>query len=581
MVGWFDGCVQPSSHLTIQPSNYPFMKKHILHSFLLCLFFLSNLVAQDNTIGLLSYNPDLAYEGYNLIYPHNQPNVYLLNNCGEIVHTWEDEADFRPGNTAYILPDGNLLKTKRFAAVGNDAIWAGGGGAFIEIRSWENDLIWSFEMNDSLNRLHHDIAVTKDGTILAIAWEKKTKEEAVQAGRDTALIPDEEVWSEWVLEIDPNTDQIIWEWHLWDHLVQDFDPTKDNFGMVAAHPELLNINFTTNDGGRDWLHSNAIDYNTGLNQILISTPFLNEFYIIDHTTSTTQAAGHAGGLGGAGGDFLFRWGNPQAYNQGTPDDQKMFNNHDVRWVDDFVASSHPHRGKISFFNNQAGADFSSFGLIIPPLNMYDLTTYDLTGGVWGPTDFDLNLTHPTPTDVYSTGLSSMQVLDNGNFLVCSGRQGYLFEMTPNKEIVWEYKTPLVGGQPATQGDTLVLNNNLTFRVERYPIDFQGFEGKNLSAKGWIENDPDTNFCDTILPVFNEYDEYQLSVYPNPATDQLTIEWKGGIWVDIDVIDIMGRQVITPMRLTGGRKYLDTSHLNNGLYFVRVNGKESGKVLVLR
>ena len=556
------------------------MNKRLLVSFFLLYSLVANVAAQDHTVGLLSYNPSLTYEGYNLIYPHNQPNVYLFNNCGEIVNVWTDEPQFRPGNTAYILPNGNLAKTKRLAAVANDPIWAGGGGAILEIRTWDNDLVWSFEMNDTLNRLHHDFAVMPNGHLLALAWEKKTFDEAVQAGRDPALLPDGELWPEWVFEIDPATDEIVWEWHLWDHLVQDFDPTKDNFGVVADHPELLDVNFNTNDGGKDWLHSNALDFNFDLNQILISTPYLNEVYIIDHSTTTAQAAGHGGGLSGDGGDFMYRWGNVMAYDQGTADDQTMFFNHDVRWVDDFLTPTHPHYGKLSFFNNQAGPDFSTFNIFNPPWDMYKWK-YTRTSERWGPDTYDLTLTHPTPTAVYSTGLSSIQVLDNGNFLICSGRQGYSFELTPDNQIVWEYVTPLKAGQPVSQGETLALSDNMTFRIQRYPVDFAGFTGKDLSPKGWIELNPDTTFCDEILPVSNQLGGFQISMFPNPARDMVTIKWNGGIWVDVDVIDLMGRSVVEPMRLTGGRKYLDTSQLNNGLYFVRINGKESGKLMILR
>ena len=557
------------------------MKKQILSVSLLSISLLTGALAQDHTVGLLSYNPNLAYEGYNLIFPHNQPNVYLLDNCGEIVNVWTDEPQFRPGNTAYILPNGNLVKAKRLAAVSNDAIWAGGGGAFLEIRTWENDLVWSFEMNDTLNRLHHDFSFTPQGTLLGLAWEKKTFDEAILAGRDTSLLPDGELWPEWVFEIDPTTDEIVWEWHLWDHLVQDFDDTKDNYGVVADHPELLNINYNTNNGGKDWLHSNALDFNADLNQILISTPFLNEVYVIDHSTTTAQAASHGGGLSGDGGDFMYRWGNPLAYDHGTADDQTMFFNHDVHWVDDFVGPTHPHYGKLAFFNNRFGADYSSFSIFNPPWDMYKWHYTRNSAGGWGPETYDLNLTHPTPTEVYSTGLSSFQQLDNGNFLVCSGSTGYAFEMTPEKEIVWEYKTPLLAGQPVSQGDTLVMNNNQTFRMQRYPVDFAGFSGKDLSSKGWIELNPDTTFCDEILPTYNRFSGFQMAMYPNPASNMVTIEWEGGVWVDVDVIDIMGRSVIGPMRLTGGRKYLDTSHLNNGLYFVRINGRESGKLQIIR
>ena len=178
--------------------------------YLFLLLLTTPLVAQ-NTVGLLSYQPAKTYDGYNLLYPHNQPNVYLLDNCGEVVHVWEDDTDFRPGNTAYLLEDGRLVKTKRPAAVAGNPIWAGGGGAIVEIRSWDNDLLWSFERNDEFERLHHDIAITPEETILMIVWENKTREEAIQAGRDSMLLPDNELWPDYILEVDPETDEIVWE----------------------------------------------------------------------------------------------------------------------------------------------------------------------------------------------------------------------------------------------------------------------------------------------------------------------------------------------------------------------------------
>ena len=280
--------------------------KHLFTLF--TLFLVVNLFAQDSphTVGLLSYNPSKAYDGYNLMYPHNQPNVYLLDNCGEVVHVWEDEAQWRPGNTAYLLDNGNLVKTKRPAAVVNDPIWAGGGGAIVEIRSWDNDLLWSFELNDEQHRLHHDIALTDDGTILMIVWELKTQEEAIQAGRDPALIAEGELWPDYVIEVDPATDEIVWEWHTWDHLIQDFDPTRDNYGVVADNPWRVDVNWDTSDGAADWMHTNAIDYNADNDQVILSVPTFNEVWIIDKTTTTEQAAGSFGGFGGRGGDLLYR-----------------------------------------------------------------------------------------------------------------------------------------------------------------------------------------------------------------------------------------------------------------------------------
>ena len=52
--------------------------------------FCSELALQDNNnIGLLSYYAIRSNDGYYLIYLRNQPIVYLLDNCGEIVHVCE------------------------------------------------------------------------------------------------------------------------------------------------------------------------------------------------------------------------------------------------------------------------------------------------------------------------------------------------------------------------------------------------------------------------------------------------------------------------------------------------------------
>ena len=95
---------------------------------ILILFLSSlNIGSSQNTVGLLSYDINKAYDGYNLLYPHNQGNVYLLNNCGEIVHTWTDTI-YKPGNTAYLLGNGDLIRTGSRGAASNSFIHAGGGG---------------------------------------------------------------------------------------------------------------------------------------------------------------------------------------------------------------------------------------------------------------------------------------------------------------------------------------------------------------------------------------------------------------------------------------------------------------------
>ena len=552
--------------------------------FLLLVFLVSDISAQ-NTIGLLSYNESKAWDGYNLLYPHNQPNVYLLNNCGEIVHVWEGEEDTRPGNTAYILEDGRLVKTLRPAAVAGNPIWAGGGGASVEIRSWDNELEWSFTLNDTTARLHHDIAVIEKNdrlTIAMIAWEVKNLEEVIAAGRDTSVLERDEMWPDYILEIDPATDEIVWEWHAWDHLVQDFDPTKNNFGNISENPGKMDINHDFDGSGDpDWMHSNSLDYDPNWDYLLLSIPYFSEIWVIDHTTTTAEAATGSGGFSGKGGDIMYRWGNPQIYDQGDSTDQKLFFQHDANFIDDFVPGFDPNYGKIAVFNNRVGPDFSTVNIINSGFNMYGWD-FPFENGKFGPEDVEFTATHPeSPQRLYSSGLSSFQYLPNSNLLITSGRFGYTFEMTPDNEIVWEYITPLRGGFPLSQGDTtLAINNNLTFRVKRYPTDYSAFEGRDLSSKGWIELDPDTTYCDRLVPVA-ELLEYKLEVYPNPAQDLITVKWEAGKFVNIRIFNSMGQVIETFGSMSGGRKYIDTSNWPTGMYSIYINESAASKVLIAR
>jgi len=70
------------------------------------------------------------------------------------------------------------------------------------------------------------------------------------------------VYPDHIIEVEPtgqSSGNIVWEWHVWDHLIQEYNPAKENYGIVADHPELIDINF----GGKlaDFNHINSIDYN--------------------------------------------------------------------------------------------------------------------------------------------------------------------------------------------------------------------------------------------------------------------------------------------------------------------------------
>ena len=276
-----------------------------------------------------------------------------------------------------------------------------------------------------------------NGNVLLVAWDLLTDADAIAAGRNPALITGTEWFPDAVYEVQqtgPTTGTIVWEWHFMDHIVQDFDNTKPNFGVVADHPELLDINYppTIVDDG-DWNHVNAINYDPVNDLILINSPFQNEFYLIDHSTTTAEAAGHTGGNYGKGGDILYRWGNPEAYDRGTTADQTLFFQHGTA----FIPEGLPGAGNLIGFNNRKGTPLGQDFSAVYELDIPDDFTLG-AGQAWGPSGFVWEYTAPVPTDLYSAGLSNAERLPNGNTLVDSGRQGWLFELGASDTIVWEY-----------------------------------------------------------------------------------------------------------------------------------------------
>ena len=221
-----------------------------------------NSSAQDNTVGLLSFDDNLGVGGYTFIFPEYQSDIFLLNKCGEIVHQWEDDPAARPGAVAYLLENGNILRSKYYVDNPGSVSTSGGAGGIIELVSWDNETLWTYKVDDSTQIQHHDIHFTPHGTIMMIIWQKKELDEIVANGFDTLSYFQRSILTDYIIEIDPITDSIIWEWHAWDHLIQDHDSTKANFGIVADHPERIDINYLEYTFEKtDWLHCNSIDYN--------------------------------------------------------------------------------------------------------------------------------------------------------------------------------------------------------------------------------------------------------------------------------------------------------------------------------
>ncbi len=551
-----------------------FMKKTRVLSLAVASMLSVSAIAQA-TLGLISSTP-ANEDGYVLFSPNFGTTTYLIDKCGYQVHSWPNT--HQPGQSVYFMEDGSLLRTGR---VNNQTFNAGGLGGIIERIDWSGNVTWSYTISSASECQHHDVHQLPNGNVLAIAYELKTVAQATDAGRDPSQLGNA-FWSEKIVEIQPQGTTggtIVWEWHAWDHLVQAFDATKANYAQVADHPELLDINY---GGGTvsDWLHCNGLDYNEQLDQIVLSCHNHSEIWIIDHSTTTAEAAAHAGGNSGKGGDFLFRWGNPQVYGHGTAADQKFFGQHNPRWI----PSGYVDESKLMVFNNglqRTGGNYSTVDVIAPVVDANGAYGMD-ANQMYLPQALSWTYS-PTPT-FYSMNISGAQPLPNGHTLVCAGAQGTFMEVDYEGNMVWNYKSPVgQNGAIATQGGNATQNS--VFRCTQYPIDYAGFTGLDLTPGVPIELNPLAYDCNMLAAGVNE-SVFDVAVFRVNAThpNELMITAGSALsQASVTLYDLSGRQLMSWSNVnmaSGQSSALNTPFaLNRGVYVISIDGVGGVRFLV--
>jgi hypothetical protein len=472
------------------------------------------LAAAEVFDGLVIYNP---------VYSRD---VSLVDTNGQRVNTWH--CSTTPGYTVYLMPDSTIWRPGAYPGA---SMRGGVYGGQIEQYDWDGNIIRSFLWSDQDHQQHHDIHPMPNGHILLLAWARKTQVEAQAMGRVSIS---GEMWPEEIIEYDPDADSAVWQWRVWDHMIQDVDPGKPNYGVVRDHPELVDINLGELFMYGDWIHANIVEHSPERDEIVFSSHFLNEIYVIDHSTTTAEAAGHTGGRHGRGGDILYRWGNPQNYGRGTADDQHFFTVHGANWIAPGLVGA----GNIMVFNNgdRPGSqnDHSSVEEITPPLDSND--HYHIhPDSAFGPAA--PGWTYAAP-GFYSGHMSGAYRMPNGNTFITEAVSGRLSEVTYGGQVAWQLQTTQWNG-----------------RAIKYPREFTG-----LAA----DDEPVT------------MNEATMSAGPNPFARATRLSWTqdAPARVELAVFDAAGRRVACPVngRLAAGRHEarLDAGdNLAAGVYLARL------------
>ncbi|MDH5608627.1 MAG: aryl-sulfate sulfotransferase [Cyclobacteriaceae bacterium] len=361
------------------------------------------------------YNPDLVDPGFVLAVEGGSKQSYLLDKSGTKLFTWNFSSSL--GNDFELLPNGMTLGM--FKKENPVFSFGGGYGGYIKLINPDTTIQWQYEYASENYLAHHDVVMLPNGNILFLAWERINAHEAKLAGVKTS----QDIFPEKIVEVDTATNQIVWEWRSWDHIVQDTLTTAPTFGSVADNPAKIDINFVQQEDG-DIMHANGLAYDADRDVIFISVNYFSEIWVIDHSTTRSEAATDRGGAYHRGGDLLYRLGNPQAF--GKTDSEPLF---DRIHSPVLIEKGLPGAGNLLVYVNGLSAKKSVvYEFALPATFRLDSEEYQEPTVVWSFADNDL----------FYGRISGASRLPNGNTLICEGDYGF-WEVTNKGTIAWKYK----------------------------------------------------------------------------------------------------------------------------------------------
>ncbi len=528
------------------------------------------------------------FNGFALYNTQGSSTTYLVDENQNIAHSWSMSTDCN--YTVALKKNGNLIRGTTY----NNNILNGAayGGRVQEIDP-NGNVVWDYIYSSANYLSHHDLTLIGDNVLLT-AWEVKTSSEVTAAGY-TGNVGSSGIWPTHFIELEPDGNggaNIVWEWHIWDHLCQDVDPNKPNYvSNISDHPELIDINMIQGGGGGpgggggDWFHVNGVDYNEELDQIAFSSRFASEIYIIDHSTTTLQAASHAGGNSGMGGDILYRWGNPSNY--GIPGTQVIPNAvHDVRWIEN---DGRPYGGYLQIFNNSGGGNGqSTIDEIKTPWDSINNVYLRSSGQAFTPTSFSNRY-----TCMYSSpGQSASNRMSNGNIYVnASGGQqgaGVMYEVDSTGALIWGPHAAIGSNNGSQKGFRYECNYPGILALEQFmntattscfPLDSWDCDGNGKCFDPGTGNGQYSSLVQCQANCFSTaITELRglknLLIYPNPSRDIFNISFivKKQQDLTISIFNLLGENIMKKEIEQFIGEYKDQINLHsysNGVYFFKI------------
>ncbi len=473
------------------------------------------------------------------------PTLAIINTDGEVVHSIDVPALSGINYAYMLENGNILIVGSSPGKLKNSAIMGNGPGATIMEVTWDGTEVFRFKGQDAEANysMHHDMRKIWNKTLgeytyIFLAWEHYTEQDALKLGFNPETGSGQQksgVWSPDVIYEVNQAGEIIWRWSFADHLVTEFadNVATETFisdgplarpvspavvGHPSDYPGKLDVNFRHGSPGKvgpykDWTHCNSLDYNPEKGHIALNAKHMNEMYVIDHDNtfvSTSDWNANWAAAASEAGDFLYRFGNPASYvpaeDLGEAEQayyyaghHQFWGAHNIHWIGGAYYpgwDTLPGEGNFIIFDNSCWNPVERLSRIVEWNSHVDSTLADtgdyvdqrMAGYNDNVTMSKYNVSNQVEwmfkskrNSFYSSYISGMQRMPNGNTFVDSGAHGHFFEVTPGGDVVWEYINPIAGG--GIQASIRDGESNSTFRAYKIPAGHPGLRGKSLIPMG--------------------------------------------------------------------------------------------------
>ena len=415
--------------------------------------------------GTTVYDPEKCWNGYTLM-PIKKIGAVLIDMNGNVVKVWKDFQGF-PNK---LLPGGYVMGSLGI----RDSEFSYQDQTDLTQIDWDGNVVWTFDHKEYIEdegheprwmaRQHHDyqregnpvgyyvpgMECRTDGGNTLILCHTDTYNKRIS---DKRLLDDTIIEVEW----DGN---IVWEWHVSQHF-NELGFAEDAKNVLFRNP---NQHFTRNGEQSDWMHINSMSvlgpnkwYDQG------DERFHPDNIIWDARESNIMAI-----ISKETGKIVWKIG---------PDFRER---KELRKIGQIIGQHHCHmipkglpgEGNILLFDNGGLAGYGSPDRMSKDGTKVDRRDHSRVLEInpvtlaleWSFKASDVNvgmMALVQDTVFYSQLISSAQRLPNGNTLITEGCFSRLFEVTPDKEIVWEYRAPFDN----------IISQPMIYRAYRYPYDY--------------------------------------------------------------------------------------------------------------